>query len=193
MSVLEPVRNTIEEKSETICSAFPSLQASNERSWSDTSPIISGNLFYSNGDSWNFISSAQFYDIESWVLITDNLQSVFLFGVNLSFWLLLNSLLSLLSGSLFVILDWRNEFYSLSCTTWEFIHINSWWSIHSISTCANWESLICWIKICKLFVSKSVESNEPLLLWYSNSTPLENYWDLAFSIKMMRFWWLSYC
>ena len=192
MSVFKPVRNTVEEKSEALCSSFPSLQASYERSWSNNPPIISGDLFYSDSNSWNFISPAQFNDIKSWVLISDNLQGVFWFSVDLSLWLLSNGLLSLLSGCLFVILDWRKEFYSLSCSACEFICIESWWAINCISTWANCEGSVCWIKICELFVSKSMKPYEPLLFWYSDGTPLENYWNLALSLKMMRPWWLSY-
>lgn len=82
MSVFEPVWNSVEEKSETICSSFPSLQTSNQWSWSNLTPVVSSDVFDSESGSWDFKSPTQLDNAESRTLIINFQLFVCILSIN---------------------------------------------------------------------------------------------------------------
>lgn len=155
VSVLEPLGESIEVKSKVVNSSFPSFQASNQWGRSDDSPVVSGDWFNSQGNSWDLIGSAQLYNTVWWTIVWGFFVIAGLFGTNFSFSLLLNWLLSLLSCGFVVVLDWREKSKWLWAIQ-KFKEIDSWRTIDGVLASSNGVSYVLRIEEGKLLISKTV-------------------------------------
>jgi len=135
----------------------------------------SAHLFYGNSNSCNFIGSAELNDLVPWILIINGGFGVLHLGLDLSLCLLLNSLLSLLSGILFIVLNRWVDSYNFSLGALKLIKINSGWAVEGVNAWSDWEVLVGGVKISELFVSNCVESDEPLLFWDFYGLPFNKY------------------